>query len=118
MISVGIIGGSGYTGGELIRLIIQHPALALEFVYSTTRAGKPLTHAHPDLLGSIELNFTDTINPEVRVVFLCLGHGKSKAFLNRHSFSEKTLIVDLGNDFRLQEDCEFEGRSFRLHLAE
>lgn len=118
MISVGIIGGSGYTGGELIRLIIQHPALALEFVYSTTRAGKPLTHAHPDLLGSIELNFTDTINPEVRVVFLCLGHGKSKAFLMENTFSKATVIIDLSNDFRLEKDSEFDGRQFVYGLPE
>ena len=65
MKKVGIIGGSGYTGGELIRLILQHPALELDFVFSTTKAGKSLTEAHPDLLGSSELNFTGTINAEV-----------------------------------------------------
>ena len=62
MKSVGIIGGSGYTGGELIRLVIHHPALELEFVYSTTRAGKAVTSAHPDLLGSLDLDFTDKVN--------------------------------------------------------
>ena len=118
MIKVGIIGGSGYTGGELIRLIVQHPALELDFVYSTTRAGKPLTHAHPDLLGSVESNFTENINPEVQVVFLCLGHGKSKAFLKENTFSKNTTIIDLSNDFRLEKDREFDGRHFVYGLPE
>ena len=109
MKKVGIIGGSGYTGGELIRLVLQHPALELEFVYSTSRAGKPLTHAHPDLLGSTTRKFADQINPEIDVVYLCLGHGNSVAFLQEHSFSDLTLIVDLGNDFRLKEDANFKG---------
>ena len=118
MINVGIIGGSGYTGGELIRLVIQHPALELDFVYSTTRAGKPLTHAHPDLLGSVETHFTGSVNPEVQVVFLCLGHGKSKAFLKENTFSKTTIIIDLSNDFRLEKDREFDGRHFVYGLPE
>ena len=65
MKSVGIIGGSGYTGGELIRLVIHHPALELEFVYSTTSAGKAVTSAHPDLLGSLDLDFTDKVNETI-----------------------------------------------------
>ena len=118
MKKVGIIGGSGYTGGELIRLVLQHPALELEFVHSNTRAGKPLTHAHPDLLGSTTRKFTDQVNPEIDVVYLCLGHGNSVAFLQEHSFSDHTLIVDLGNDFRLKEDANFKGRNFVYGLPE
>jgi len=72
MKKVGIIGGSGYTGGELIRLLMQHPALTLDFVFSTTRVGKLLTTAHPDLLGRTTRSFTGTINPDVDVLFLCL----------------------------------------------
>ena len=118
MKKVGIIGGSGYTGGELIRLVLLHPALELDFVYSTTRAGKPLTSAHPDLLGSTNLLFTDLVNPEVDVVYLCLGHGNSMAFLETYSFSEKTLIVDLGNDFRLKKEAQFGNRKFVYGLPE
>jgi len=118
MKKVGIIGGSGYTGGELIRLLLQHPALEIDFVYSTTRAGKSITSAHPDVLGRLDLMFTDTINPEVDVLYLCLGHGKSRNFLSSNSFSEKTLIVDLGNDFRLKEDCKFQGKTFIYGLPE
>jgi len=118
MKSVGIIGGSGYTGGELIRLVIHHPALKLDFVYSTTRAGKAVTSAHPDLLGSLNLNFTDTVNPDIDLLYLCLGHGNSRAFLENYSFSEKTIIIDLGNDFRLNDDREFEGKQFVYGLPE
>jgi N-acetyl-gamma-glutamyl-phosphate reductase len=69
MISIGIIGGSGYTAGELIRILMFHPHAKLDFVYSTTNAGKPLSIAHHDLMGDIEMNFTDTVNPNVNVVF-------------------------------------------------
>ena len=118
MKSVGIIGGLGYTGGELIRLVIHHPALKLDFVYSTTRAGKAVTSAHPDLLGSLNLNFTDTVNPDIDLLYLCLGHGNSRAFLENYSFSEKTIIIDLGNDFRLNDDREFGGKQFVYGLPE
>ncbi|MDA8877968.1 N-acetyl-gamma-glutamyl-phosphate reductase [Flavobacteriaceae bacterium] len=118
MKKVGIIGGSGYTGGELIRLLLQHPALELEFVYSTTRPGKALTQAHPDLLGSTTLQFTDQVNLEIDVVYLCLGHGNSVTFLKEYTFSEQTLIVDLGNDFRLKQDANFDGRTFVYGLPE
>ena len=104
MITIGIIGGSGYTAGELIRILMFHPNAKLDFVYSTTNAEKPLSVAHHDVLGDIEMNFTNSINPNVDVVFLCLGHGKSKSFLENNLFSETTKIIDLGNDFRLIKD--------------
>ena len=118
MIKVGIIGGSGYTAGELIRILMFHPNATLDFVYSTTNAGKPLSIAHHDLMGDIEMNFTDQVNPNVNVVFLCLGHGKSKAFLEQHQFSKDTKIIDLGNDFRLTKDAEFDGKQFVYGLPE
>lgn len=118
MISIGIIGGSGYTAGELIRILMFHPNAKLDFVYSTTNAGKPLSIAHHDLMGDIEMNFTDTVNPNVDVVFLCLGHGKSISFLENNPFSDTTKIIDLGNDFRLIKDKEFNGKSFVYGLPE
>ncbi|BDB53183.1 N-acetyl-gamma-glutamyl-phosphate reductase [Flavobacterium ammonificans] len=118
MIKVGIIGGSGYTAGELIRILMFHPNATLDFVYSTTNAGKPLSIAHHDLMGDIEMNFTDQVNPNVNVVFLCLGHGKSKAFLEQNQFSNHTKIIDLGNDFRLTKDAEFDGKQFVYGLPE
>ncbi|OYX81990.1 MAG: N-acetyl-gamma-glutamyl-phosphate reductase [Flavobacteriales bacterium 32-34-25] len=118
MIKVGIIGGSGYTAGELIRILMFHPNAQLDFVYSTTNAGKPLSVAHHDLLGDIEMNFTDVINPDVDVLFLCLGHGKSISFLENNKFSDNTKIIDLGNDFRLTKDKDFNGKSFVYGLPE
>ncbi|MCW2119664.1 N-acetyl-gamma-glutamyl-phosphate reductase [Flavobacterium sp. 7A] len=118
MISIGIIGGSGYTAGELIRILMFHPNAKLDFVYSTTNAGKPLTTAHQDLMGDIDMNFTDTVNPNVDVLFLCLGHGKSISFLENNTFSDATKIIDLGNDFRLTKDNQFDGKSFVYGLPE
>ena len=118
MKNVGIIGGSGYTGGELIRLVLQHPALKLSFVYSTTRSGKSLNSVHQDLLGSASLDFTDSIESDIDILYLCLGHGNSKTFLKEHFFSDKTIIIDLGNDFRLEADQTFEGRNFVYGLPE
>lgn len=118
MITIGIIGGSGYTAGELIRILMFHPNAKIDFVYSTTNAGKPLSVAHHDLLGDIEMNFTNTVNPNVNVVFLCLGHGKSISFLEKNSFSDETKIIDLGNDFRLIKDNNFKGKSFVYGLPE
>ena len=96
MIKVGIIGGSGYTAGELIRLLIHHSKVNIDFVYSTTNAGKPISSVHQDLLGDSNLVFTDAINPNVNLVFLCLGHAKSKAFLCDNQFDKNTKIIDLG----------------------
>ena len=118
MKTAGIIGGSGYTGGELLRLVLNHPSLTLDFVYSTTRPGFPLSETHPDLLGSTSIDFTDQVNLEVSVVFLCLGHGNSYKFLEQNKFSEQTLIIDLSNGFRLSADSEFMGRTFIYGLPE
>lgn len=118
MINIGIIGGSGYTAGELLRILTMHSEAAINFVYSTTNAGKPVASVHQDLYGEIEMDFTDTINPNVDVVFLCLGHGQSKAFLEANTFSGTTKIIDLGNDFRLAKDAEFNGRAFIYGLPE
>lgn len=118
MIQAGIIGGAGYTAGELIRLLIHHPKVSINFVYSTSNAGNKISQVHQDLVGTLDLLFTDTINSDIDVLFLCLGHGKSRAFLEANSFSEQTKIIDLGNDFRLKEDAVFKGKSFIYGLPE
>ena len=118
MKKVGIIGGSGYTGGELIRLVLAHPELDLDFVYSSTKSDIPLTNIHQDLLGNTNLNFTKIVNLNVDILYLCLGHGNSISFLKENSFSENTLIVDLGNDFRLKNDENFNSRKFVYGLPE
>ena len=118
MIEVGIIGGAGYTAGELVRLLISHPKTNINFVYSTSNAGNKVSHIHQDLIGSLDLNFTDTINPDVDVLFLCLGHGNSVKFLDNNMFSNNTKIIDLGNDFRLEKDKIFHNKNFIYGLPE
>lgn len=118
MIKAGIIGGAGYTAGELIRILLNHPHVELDFVYSTSNAGNPLFKVHEDLVGSTDLIFSSEVNTDVDVVFLCLGHGNSTAFLEQHDFTEKTIIIDLSNDFRLKPDADFQGRAFVYGLPE
>ena len=118
MKTVGIIGGSGYTGGELLRLVVHHPSLKLDFVYSSTRPGTFIDETHQDLLGQFELEFTDQINTEVDILFLCLGHGNSSKFLKNHTFSNSTIIIDLSNDFRLKKDSKINEREFVYGLPE
>jgi N-acetyl-gamma-glutamyl-phosphate reductase len=118
MIKVGIVGGAGYTAGELIRLLVNHSQVELDFVYSTSNAGNYIYQVHQDLLGALNLKFTDSINKNVDVLFLCLGHGNSTAFLENNSFSKKTKIIDLSNDFRLKADAVFQGKEFVYGLPE
>ena len=115
-IKAGIVGGAGYTGGETIRLLLNHPHIDLVFVHSRSNAGNPLYSVHPDLLGETELKFAADLNHEVDVVFLCLGHGESKKFLQDNSFTDKTKVIDLSQDFRLGESLN--GRSFVYGLPE
>ena len=105
MIQVGIIGSGGYVAGELIRCLVHHPQVNINFMYSNSQAGKRVAKIHEDLYNHPELKFTNEINTEVNVVFLCLGHGNSAKFLNENSFSDVTKIIDLSNDFRLKADA-------------
>jgi len=118
MIQVGIIGGAGYTAGELIRVLLNHKKVKLNFIYSTSNAGNYIYDVHQDLLGSTDSKFTDKINPEVDVLFLCLGHGNSKKFLSENTFSSHTKIIDLSQDFRLTKEANFQGKSFVYGLPE
>ena len=118
MIKAGIIGGSGYTGGELIRLLVNHPEVSLNFVYSSSKPGTKIAQAHPDLTGILDMEFTSEIDSEIDVLFLCLGHGHSREFLGKHSFSSKTRIIDLSTDFRLIQDSEFNDKAFVYGLPE
>ena len=118
MKQVGIIGGAGYTAGELLRLLVNHFKVAINFVYSTSNAGNFVYDVHQDLLGSTNLKFTNKINFQVDVVFLCLGHGNSKKFLGENTFSENTKIIDLSNDFRLKNEAVFENKKFVYGLPE
>ena len=117
-IKVGIIGGAGYTAGELIRILINHPVVAIDFIFSTSNAGNPVSAVHQDLVGETILHFTNKVNTEVDVVFLCLGHGNSAKFLEKNTFSAQTKIIDLSNDFRLKANHQFLGCDFVYGLPE
>lgn len=98
-IKAGIVGGAGYTGGELIRILINHPQVDIDYIYSTSNAGNPLHQVHKDLIGETDLFFTKDLK-KVDVLFLCLPHGTSHVFLDDNNISEDTKIIDLSTDFR------------------
>ena len=102
-IKAGIIGGAGYTGGETIRLLLNHPGVTLSFVHSRSNAGNPLHAVHPDLDGETELVFSEEIGRDIDVMFLCLGHGESKKFVAENEIPPSIAIIDLSQDFRLGE---------------
>ena len=118
MVTAGIIGGAGYTAGELIRILLHHEQVHIDFIFSTSNAGNPVYAVHQDLIGSTDLVFTSEVDLDVDVLFLCLGHGNSTAFLEQHQFSEDTKIIDLSNDFRLKENSVFQGKEFVYGLPE
>lgn len=103
-IRVGIIGGAGYTGGELLRILLNHPNVTITFVLSSSNAGKPVSSVHTDLLGESEMLFSAELNNEADVLFLCVGHGDAKKFLNSHTIHEGIRIIDLSQDYRLLEN--------------
>jgi N-acetyl-gamma-glutamyl-phosphate reductase len=115
-IKAGIIGGAGFTGGETIRLLLNHPQVELTFVHSRSNAAKPLHAVHADLVGETSLTFSDRFDDQVDVLFLCLGHGESKKFLGEHPFDASIRIIDLSQDFRLGESMP--GREFVYGLPE
>ena len=105
MIRAGIIGGAGYTAGELLRILLFHPEVEIAFVQSTSQAGKLVADVHTDLLGDTFLPFVPEADFEgVDVAFLCRGHGKSKAWLAAHELPETLSIIDLSTDYRLDSD--------------
>jgi N-acetyl-gamma-glutamyl-phosphate reductase len=117
-IKVGIIGGAGYTGGELIRLLIHHPDTTVCFIHSRSNAGKPVSSVHQDLLGDTDLKFSGDLNDDIDVLFLCLGHGESKKFLTENKINDKVKIIDLAHDFRLSQGSKIAARSFVYGLPE
>lgn len=102
-IKAGIIGGAGYTGGEMIRLLLNHPDVTISFVHSRSNAGNPLYAVHADLLGETDQLFTGDLSNDIDVMFLCLGHGESKKFLEATDVAPHIKVIDLSQDFRLGE---------------
>jgi len=116
-IVAGIIGGAGYTGGELIRLLINHPAVEIKFIHSRSNAGKLVSTVHQDLVGE-ELFFSDDTSNDIDVLFLCLGHGESKKYLSENKIEDSVKVIDLANDFRLQQNAVLGNRNFVYGLPE
>jgi N-acetyl-gamma-glutamyl-phosphate reductase len=119
---VGILGGAGYTGGELIRLLLNHPAAQLAFVQSRSQAGKPVSSVHTDLRGTTELSFIERADGQafesIDVLFLALPHGESRKFLAENPLPESLRIIDLSNDFRLGRESTCGTRTFTYGLPE
>jgi len=117
-IKAGIIGGAGYTGGELIRLLVNHPGVEISFIHSRSNAGKPVYTVHQDLIGDTDLKFSGELNNDIDVLFLCLGHGESKKFLTENKIADEIKVIDLANDFRLAQNANHKSRNFIYGLPE
>lgn len=117
-VRVGVIGSAGYTGGELIRLLIHHPNAELVFAHSESNGGNPLHSVHTDLLGETELAFSSEMREDVDVIFLCVGHGNARKFLDENEIPAQVRLIDLSQDFRLQETQHYQERAFVYGLPE
>jgi len=117
-IKAGIIGGAGYTGGEMIRLLINHPAVNLSFIHSTSNAGNAVSNIHADLVGETNMVFTDIMQDDIDVLFLCVGHGDANKFLSDNSVKDIIKVIDLSQDFRLSPSSKIEKRTFVYGLPE
>ena len=115
MINVSIVGGTGYTAGELLRILLHHNQANIESVISTTSVGKRIDSVHRDLVGETDLVYSESFNnPDL--IFLCLGHGLSRDFLEKNQLPEGCKIIDLGNDFR--NEPSYKGLDFVFGLCE
>ena len=117
-IQVGIIGGAGYTGGELIRLLVNHPSVNIQFIHSSSNAGNNVNEVHTDLLGDTDLKFTNELSDDIQVLFMCIGHGDARKFLSANSIKDSIKIIDLSQDFRLANSSSLDNRTFVYGLPE
>jgi len=117
-IKIGIIGGAGYTGGELIRILLNHPFAQISFVNSKSNAGNFLHKVHADLLGETDFKFSSEIDNNIDVLFLCAGHGAAKKFLAENEINDSIKIIDLSHDFRLHDHSSIGNRKFIYGLPE
>ncbi|MEJ5994011.1 N-acetyl-gamma-glutamyl-phosphate reductase [Pedobacter sp. Du54] len=113
-IKVGIIGGAGYTGGEMLRILINHPNVEIAFVNSTSNAGNLISDVHTDLIGETDLKFTANLQQEIDALFLCVGHGDAKKFLTANPINNSIKIIDLSQDFRLTANSQLETQDLGL----
>ncbi|MFD1257632.1 N-acetyl-gamma-glutamyl-phosphate reductase [Mucilaginibacter terrae] len=103
VVRAGIIGGAGYTGGEMLRILVNHPAIEIAFVHSNSNAGNYIYEVHTDLFGDTNLQFTGKLSYDIDVLFLCVGHGDARKFLEANPFPASVKIIDLSQDFRLKD---------------
>jgi N-acetyl-gamma-glutamyl-phosphate reductase len=118
IVRAGIIGGAGYTGGEMLRILLNHPLVEIVFVHSRSNAGEAIYKVHQDLAGDTDLQFCSEINEHIDVLFLCVGHGEAKAFLQQNKISNTVKIIDLSQDFRLAKESATGNRRFVYGLPE
>lgn len=118
MIRVGIVGSAGYTGGELLRVLIYHPHVEIVFANSASNAGKKIYEVHNDLFGDTELAFSSDFHSEIDVLFLCVGHGDARKFLAANPVDSGVKIIDLSQDYRLKENTAYQGQHFVYGLPE
>jgi len=117
-ILAGIVGGAGYTGGEMLRILINHPNVEIAFVHSTSSAGKHVYEVHTDLFGDTDLKFAAELAYNIDVLFLCVGHGDAKKFLDANPIPDHIKIIDLSRDFRLTQSAKHKTKSFVYGLPE
>ena len=117
-VNIGIVGGAGYTGGELLRVLLRHPNAHISFVHSTSSAGELVSKVHADLVGDTELKFTNTLDQDIDVLFLCVGHGDASKFLTANEIKASIKIIDLSQDFRLAGSAVIGNRNFVYGLPE
>ncbi|WP_257666936.1 N-acetyl-gamma-glutamyl-phosphate reductase [Parapedobacter tibetensis] len=117
-IKAGIIGSAGYTGGELLRILIHHPQVEIVFANSGSNAGNKLSDVHTDLLGDTDLTFTASMSDHIDVLFLCVGHGDARKFLDANGIAPHVKIIDLSQDYRLKANTTYQNKSFVYGLPE
>jgi N-acetyl-gamma-glutamyl-phosphate reductase len=117
-VNIGIVGGAGYTGGELLRVLLRHPNAHIAFVHSTSNAGEPVSKVHADLVGDTDLKFASALSQDMDVLFLCVGHGDAQKFLAANEINTSIKIIDLSQDFRLASTASMGNRNFVYGLPE
>ncbi len=117
-ILAGIVGGAGYTGGEMLRILINHPNVEIGFVHSTSNANKHVYDVHTDLFGDTDLKFAAELSYNIDVLFLCVGHGDAKKFLEANPIPDHIKVIDLSQDFRLSQNSKLKSKNFVYGLPE
>lgn len=117
-VKAGIVGGAGYTGGEMLRILVNHPYVDITFVHSNSNAGNYVYEVHADLFGDTNLKFVSELSNDIDVLFLCVGHGDARKFLDANPFPNNIKIIDLSQDFRLADSSKHKSKSFVYGLPE